>query len=521
MSQYTPEQVERMADALVGYMNTPAAPMLRAYASTLRQQARTCSDERPCINCFADQGECLGPAPETLRQQAEAGHDFKNFHRLLCERFGYAHDEKDWRRDQVSLIEWIARQQAVGVDERVTDEIVEHVQYSLDNHPDNRTYAEQVSAASVREALEAVWPRTAKPTIAPEVPCLSVPCKDCGGAGAHPIAVISPPYPDPTCGECNGTGRAYPQAALAQNGQPVIHESASMSSESQHGQQGEEGAVAWLPVLGIPGFEASNTGQVRKAETGRLLGQSPSGAGYLKVQFYRNGERIQRNVQRVIAEAFLGRREGMQVNHIDGDKTNNNLTNLEWVTKSQNEQHSRYALGNLCSPVIATHTETGEVREYPSQALAERDLGIHRDAVRRCLTGAIKSSMGWTFSTRPAARARVPDGEVRLWDTQWLNIVNHDNCYRDWDKADAINHAVKMTEQAIARNVADGKLPPPRIAAAPSAESDADGEVDATVPRQHQWDRDGERCAVCCDKDWMGGPCNGPRTATTHQEPQA
>lgn len=68
----------------------------------------------------------------------------------------------------------------------------------------------------------------------------------------------------------------------------------------------------------------------------------------------------------------------------------------------------------------------------------------------------------------PAAPAGVPDGDVRLWDTQWMNIVNHDNCYRGWDKDEAIAHAVKMTEQAIARNVADGKLPPPRIAAAPS-----------------------------------------------------
>lgn len=39
-------------------------------------------------------------------------HSFKNFHRLLCERFGYTHDEKDWRRDQLSLIEHIAAQSA-------------------------------------------------------------------------------------------------------------------------------------------------------------------------------------------------------------------------------------------------------------------------------------------------------------------------------------------------------------------------------------------------------------------------
>lgn len=47
----------------------------------------------------------LWAADEIERQQ----HEFKNFHRLLCERFGYGHDEIDWKRDQVSLIEHIAK----------------------------------------------------------------------------------------------------------------------------------------------------------------------------------------------------------------------------------------------------------------------------------------------------------------------------------------------------------------------------------------------------------------------------
>jgi hypothetical protein len=53
---------------------------------------------------------------KTLRQDAE--HGFKNFHRSLCERFDYTHDEVDWRRDQVSLIEWIAKQLADALAER-------------------------------------------------------------------------------------------------------------------------------------------------------------------------------------------------------------------------------------------------------------------------------------------------------------------------------------------------------------------------------------------------------------------
>jgi hypothetical protein len=46
-----------------------------------------------------------------------ADNEFKNFHRLLCYRFGYSHDEKDWKRDQLSLVEWIAVRQSAGADE--------------------------------------------------------------------------------------------------------------------------------------------------------------------------------------------------------------------------------------------------------------------------------------------------------------------------------------------------------------------------------------------------------------------
>ena len=66
------------------------------------------------------------------------------------------------------------------------------------------------------------------------------------------------------------------------------------------------------------------------------------------------------------------------------------------------------------------------------------------------------------------ARAlKAEQAEVRLWDSQWVNVVNHDNCYAGWSKEDAINHAVKMTEQLIASNVDQNKLP--SVATPPSA----------------------------------------------------
>jgi len=51
---------------------------------------------------------------------SDDSHRFKNFHRLLCERFDYVHDEKDWRRDQISLIEHIAARSTLSA-ERMSD----------------------------------------------------------------------------------------------------------------------------------------------------------------------------------------------------------------------------------------------------------------------------------------------------------------------------------------------------------------------------------------------------------------
>lgn len=75
--------------------------------------------EKPHILDFDDtEPEGLAEYQKSIAQPASAvgdTHAFKNFHRLLCERFGYTHDEKDWRRDQVSLIEWIAKRCAPAV----------------------------------------------------------------------------------------------------------------------------------------------------------------------------------------------------------------------------------------------------------------------------------------------------------------------------------------------------------------------------------------------------------------------
>lgn len=63
--------------------------------------------------------------------------------------------------------------------------------------------------------------------------------------------------------------------------------------------------------------------------------------GYVAVLLYKNGKQVYRLVHRLLAQTFLSNPTNLpQVNHKDGNKTNNNLNNLEWCTASQNIKHA-------------------------------------------------------------------------------------------------------------------------------------------------------------------------------------
>ena len=65
-----------------------------------------------------------------------------------------------------------------------------------------------------------------------------------------------------------------------------------------------------------------------------------NGVGYLQVNLFNGEKMVKKYVHRMVAITFLGDKSNMEVNHIDGDKTNNNLWNLEWVTHRENMQHA-------------------------------------------------------------------------------------------------------------------------------------------------------------------------------------
>lgn len=110
--------------------------------------------------------------------------------------------------------------------------------------------------------------------------------------------------------------------------------------------KGEE----FRPVKGYEGlYEVSNYWRVkslpkvvgRGVRAGHLLKLRVSGFGYVMCDLCNNYKKFNASVHRLVAEAFIDNPDNKPcVNHIDGDKSNNHVTNLEWCTYSENMKHA-------------------------------------------------------------------------------------------------------------------------------------------------------------------------------------
>lgn len=74
----------------------------------------------------------------------------------------------------------------------------------------------------------------------------------------------------------------------------------------------------------------------------RFLSTPDRGSGYLCVRLQKNGKGVTFSIHRLVASLFVERAKGKDcVNHIDGDKKNNNASNLEWCTQKENVSHAQ------------------------------------------------------------------------------------------------------------------------------------------------------------------------------------
>lgn len=94
-------------------------------------------------------------------------------------------------------------------------------------------------------------------------------------------------------------------------------------------------------------YKISNFGRVKslKGKKEKIIKPNKNRGGYLKIGLILNTGRKHISIHRLVASAFISNPNNLpEVNHIDGNKLNNNIKNLEWVTRKENSLHA-YKIG--------------------------------------------------------------------------------------------------------------------------------------------------------------------------------
>ena len=131
-------------------------------------------------------------------------------------------------------------------------------------------------------------------------------------------------------------------------------------------------------------YEISNTGLLRNVKTGKVIDGYVEKNGYRRVRIENKllGKVVRTTIHQLVAEVFLPNPEGKtQINHKDLNKLNNNVSNLEWVTPSENMKHA-YSNGIGVAELEECRNRhkkriTDGISEYESISYAARCLSSH------------------------------------------------------------------------------------------------------------------------------------------------
>lgn len=162
----------------------------------------------------------------------------------------------------------------------------------------------------------------------------------------------------------------------------------------------------WKDVVGYEGlYKVSNLGNVLSiprqgthSKKEYLLKKTKTKKGYLNVTLVKKCKYFRTGIHRLVAQAFISNPENkLQVNHIDGNKENNCINNLEWVTNEENMQHSwkiglrsikktyKHGKNNILSVKVNQYSLNGDfIKTWYCVMDIERELGFDNRNICAC-----------------------------------------------------------------------------------------------------------------------------------------
>ena len=173
----------------------------------------------------------------------------------------------------------------------------------------------------------------------------------------------------------------------------------------------------WKDIPGFPIYEISSDGEIRNKKRQSILkGQINKKSGYVQYILYCFDEQHNKckkgiNVHRLVAKLFLPDfNEELDVNHIDGNKQNNSVSNLEMVSRSENLKHS-FRLGLRANQIKEQKEKYGKaiiqydlngnkLNEFSSITEAAKVLGTYMQNISAAVNGRQKTAVGYIWRAK-------------------------------------------------------------------------------------------------------------------------
>lgn len=169
----------------------------------------------------------------------------------------------------------------------------------------------------------------------------------------------------------------------------------------------------WKDVKGFEGkYQISNLGNVKslnyaKTRKEGIINPVKNKDGYLIIKLY-SDKCYTKLIHRLVAEAFIDIPK-LEVNHLNGNKADNRIENLEWCTHTENERYSRNVLGKKTQPggtnkrskaVIQYDLQDNYIKQWKSASEAGRNLQIRAAKISLCCKGKRNKTGGykWRFA---------------------------------------------------------------------------------------------------------------------------
>jgi hypothetical protein len=140
----------------------------------------------------------------------------------------------------------------------------------------------------------------------------------------------------------------------------------------------------WIQITDFPDYEVSNLGRVKshKYKISRIMKPRSLRDGYLSVILVNEKGRSQKLVHRLVVQEHIGLDPDLEIDHIDRNRTNNRINNLNLIPRLENRQKGRQ------KKVVVQFLETGQTKIFGSVEEVGKFYGVKHNLVSRWLSGS-------------------------------------------------------------------------------------------------------------------------------------